>query len=185
MSETKLAVFFPGLGYNCDKPLLYYSRKLVTKAGYTNTVCLNYRYEKAGIQGNRAKMLEAFDNIYEQAKISLEDIEWEKYDDILFVSKSIGTAVATVFANKNNLSVKHVLYTPLEETYMNNFQNAIAFIGTKDPWSDVSKVITSSQNIGVPIYVIDGANHSLETEDTLNNIKIISEVMEETNKFIL
>lgn len=23
----KLAVFFPGIGYHCDKPLLYYSRK--------------------------------------------------------------------------------------------------------------------------------------------------------------
>ena len=24
----KIAVFFPGIGYHCDKPLLYYARKL-------------------------------------------------------------------------------------------------------------------------------------------------------------
>lgn len=29
----KLAVFFPGIGYHCDKPLLYYSRKLVQNMG--------------------------------------------------------------------------------------------------------------------------------------------------------
>ena len=27
----KIAVFFPGIGYHCDKPLLYYARKLDMK----------------------------------------------------------------------------------------------------------------------------------------------------------
>ncbi len=26
----KLAVFFPGIGYHCDKPLLYYAKKLIS-----------------------------------------------------------------------------------------------------------------------------------------------------------
>ena len=30
----KLVVCFPGIGYHCDKPLLYYSRKLAACAGY-------------------------------------------------------------------------------------------------------------------------------------------------------
>ena len=30
MKETKsIAVLFPGIGYTCDKPLLYYSEKLM------------------------------------------------------------------------------------------------------------------------------------------------------------
>lgn len=29
----KLVVCFPGIGYHCDKPLLYYSRKLAACAG--------------------------------------------------------------------------------------------------------------------------------------------------------
>ena len=29
----KIAVFFPGIGYHCDKPLLYYARKLVQEYG--------------------------------------------------------------------------------------------------------------------------------------------------------
>ena len=30
----KIAVFFPGIGYHCDKPLLYYARKLVQEYVY-------------------------------------------------------------------------------------------------------------------------------------------------------
>ena len=30
----KLAIFFPGIGYHCDKPLLYYARKLTQECGY-------------------------------------------------------------------------------------------------------------------------------------------------------
>lgn len=34
----KIAVFFPGIGYHCDKPLLYYARKLVQEYGYEKIV---------------------------------------------------------------------------------------------------------------------------------------------------
>lgn len=30
----KLAVLFPGIGYTCDKPLLYYGAKLAKSYGY-------------------------------------------------------------------------------------------------------------------------------------------------------
>ena len=35
----KIAVLFPGIGYNCDKPLLYYSRRLAQNAGYDSIYC--------------------------------------------------------------------------------------------------------------------------------------------------
>ena len=38
----KLAIFFPGIGYHCDKPLLYYSRKLSQECGYKETITLSY-----------------------------------------------------------------------------------------------------------------------------------------------
>ena len=31
---SKLAVFFPGIGYTVDKPLLHYSRRIVQEFGY-------------------------------------------------------------------------------------------------------------------------------------------------------
>ena len=37
----KIAVVFPGVGYHADKPLLYYSRKIVGRYGY-EIVCADY-----------------------------------------------------------------------------------------------------------------------------------------------
>ena len=34
MDGKRLAALFPGIGYHCDKPLLYYSAKLARAAGY-------------------------------------------------------------------------------------------------------------------------------------------------------
>ena len=54
----KLAVFFPGIGYHCDKPLLYYSRKMASELGY-ETLALSYSYDGGNIRGNKEKMREA------------------------------------------------------------------------------------------------------------------------------
>ena len=57
---TKLAVLFPGIGYNGDRPLLYYGRKLAEKNGYACKV-LPYVYKgDRHIRGNVQKMEEAF-----------------------------------------------------------------------------------------------------------------------------
>ena len=45
----KAAVFFPGIGYHCDKPLLYYSRKLAQECGYEETIALSYTYDGGNI----------------------------------------------------------------------------------------------------------------------------------------
>lgn len=49
----KLVVCFPGIGYHCDKPLLYYSRKLAACMGTTTPFMLQYTYHKDGLRGSR------------------------------------------------------------------------------------------------------------------------------------
>ena len=61
---------------------------------------------------------------------------------------------------------------------------AIAFIGTSDPWSIVSEVQALSQKQQVPMYTYENANHSLETTDTLENLKILQDVMGKTKGFL-
>ena len=58
--NMKAAVFFPGIGYHCDKPLLYYSRKLAQECGYEETIALSYTYDGGNIRGNEEKMQQAF-----------------------------------------------------------------------------------------------------------------------------
>lgn len=180
----KIAVFFPGIGYHCDKPLLYYSRKLAQEYGYEKIISLSYFYDGKNIRGNEQKMQEAFDSLYEQTTNSLATINFMQYSEILFVSKSIGTIIASAYAEKHNVNCHQVLYTPLEQTYRFQHADAIAFIGTSDPWSDIPAVKSLSGSQGIPIHVYEEANHSLETMDTLKNLEILQDVMEKTSGYI-
>ena len=167
----KAAVFFPGIGYHCDKPLLYYSRKLAQECGYEETIALSYTYDGGNIRGNEEKMQQAFESLYEQAEKSLSAIDFDKYDEILFVAKSVGTIIASAYAEKHSIRCRQILYTPLKYTYNFAHREAIAFIGTSDPWSIVSEIQALSKKQQVPMYIYENANHSLETTDTLENLE--------------
>lgn len=187
-STNKLAIFFPGIGYHCDKPLLYYSRKLADEAGYKSILTLDYSLAGSNITGNirgdKEKMQQAFYYLYKQAAKQLSSVIWSDYDEILFVSKSIGTVIASAYAQNEHISCHQILYTPLYETYLFSPQNAIAFIGTLDPWSNIEKVTDISGEQKIPLFLYPDANHSLETKDTLRNIKTLQDVMEETKRFL-
>ncbi|MGYP000852855245 len=178
----KIAVFFPGIGYHCDKPLLYYSRKLAQECGYEEIVTLSYTYDGGNIRGNEEKMQQAFEVLYAQAEESLSEIDFSQYDEILFVSKSVGTIIASAYAQKYNIKCRQILYTPLKYTYDYEHENAVAFIGTSDPWSVISEVQKLSEEQQVPIYTYENANHSLETKDTLENLEILQDVMIKTKE---
>lgn len=180
----KIAVFFPGIGYHCDKPLLYYARKLVQEYGYEQTVMLDYTYDGKNIRGNRKKMEQAFESLYAQAEKKLEVTAFDKYSEIIFISKSVGTVIASAYAEKYKIKCKQVLYTPLEQTFLFDHDDAIAFIGTADPWSDVQKVIQMAEKQKVPVSVYGETNHSLETKDTLRNLEILKDVVEKTGKYL-
>ena len=180
----KLAVFFPGIGYHCDKPLLYYARKLAQECGYEESISLSYSYDGGNIRGDEQKMQQAFEALYAQAEQQLDGMDFRKYSEILFVSKSVGTIIASNYAWKYKIPCRQVLYTPLKQTYAFSHENAIAFIGTKDPWSNTEEVVRLSEQQKVPIHVYEEANHSIETPDTMKNLELLADVMEKTKRFI-
>ena len=57
--KKKIAVLFPGIGYTCDKPLLYYTGKLAVARGY-KLVKVEYGNFPSGIKENKEKIEEAF-----------------------------------------------------------------------------------------------------------------------------
>lgn len=183
--KKKLAVIFPGIGYHCDKPLLYYGRMLAKEYGWEECVNLNYSFPGENIRGNEKKMQEAFQALYAQAEQQLTDIDFSRYDDILFLSKSVGTAIASAYADIHGISCCHVLYTPLRESYRKAPESGIAFIGTEDPWSNVPEVVRISRETGIPIFQYEGADHSLETGDAFQSLHVLEDVMDKTKQFLL
>ena len=87
--KKKLAVFFPGRRYGVDCPLLYYAESICREKGY-DTLLMHYSEYR-----DKKDMITIEENIrqtlsYVRGRIKEKDLA--SYDEILFVSKSLGTA---------------------------------------------------------------------------------------------
>ena len=184
---SKLAVLFPGIGYTADKPLLYFSRRIAADLGYEIRI-LGYSGFPPKIQGDRGRMEESFRIAFDQSVEMLSDIDFNVYDDILFIGKSIGTIVAAKIASDSSVKgrIRLVLYTPLEETFSFDFGDAIVFTGSDDPWvgKDKSRIRSICEGHGIPCQLVPDANHSLETKDPLRDMEMLSAIMKQTEEFI-
>lgn len=184
----KLAVFFPGIGYTVDKPLMYYSRKLAMEAGY-DIKLIPYGDFPNKVKGDRALMEKSFEIALTQAEEMMCDVNPSEYDELLFVGKSIGTIVATKLAQDykdKNSNIKLVLYTPLEDTFRFEINNAIVFTGNADPWVGEmdSRIAKMCYERNIKCISLDNANHSLETGDVSTDIEYIKLVMDMTKEYL-
>jgi len=184
---SKLAIILPGIGYTCDKPLLYYAEDLATQNGYE---CKRVVYTLPGesrIRGNLEKMEEAFRILYTRAEECLSETDWKQYEEILFISKSIGTVIAAAFAERfrGSATIRHVLYTPLEYTFQFHPERAIGFLGMADTWCIPAEVLRLASQQDIPMHTYDKADHSLERGDVIEDLANMSDVMEKTKEFLL
>ena len=182
-NAPKLAVVFPGIGYTADKPLLYYTSRLAKKHGYQIRAVF-YGSLPENVKGDPEKMKQAFDLALAQTEQALNNIEWNSYGSILFISKSIGTAISSAYASRYNLTVKSILFTPLAETFSFPQTGSIAFHGTADPWAETETIQKLAEQKKVPLFLAKNANHSLETGDVLRDITILKTTMEQVERFI-
>ena len=176
INAPKLAVIFPGIGYTADKPLLYYTTRLAKKHGY-HIQTVSY--------GALPENIKAFELACEQTEQLLHDIDWSSYGSILFISKSIGTAISSAYAFRHNLKVKSILFTPLAETFSFPLQGSIAFHGTADPWAETDSVQALAAQKEVPLFLTKNANHSLETGDVQTDLSILKTTMDRVERFII
>lgn len=180
MKKTlKIACFFPGIGYHCDKPLLYYTKKLCKMHGY-QTFDIPY----GGLR--KIPEEEALQKACKKAKKALKKIDFSQYDDILFVGKSIGTIVASETADELSIPARFIYLTPVTESVSVLHENAIAFSGSADPWlKDRTVLETACREKGISLYGCEGGNHSLETGDVFRDIEYLKRVIKKCEEFIL
>ena len=179
----KIACLFPGIGYTCDKPLLYYSWKLLKGLGW-EIIPVQYSGFPSGVKGNAEKMQQCAHMALEQAENLLQEIDWAEYSDILFIGKSVGTVVCAAYAKRHGLKCRQILFTPVEDTFRFAGRNAIAFHGTSDPWADTKAIEQNCGKLDIPLYETRNANHSLETGDVDADIKEIRKVMKTVREYV-
>ena len=104
MMGKKIVVSFPG-ARGCEIPLLYFGAKHFEDKGYEKRF-ISYPL-------NREITLE---NVLNNALEMLRDIDWDEYEDIVFVAKSLGTVVSCMVKERLAIPARLILLTPLEET---------------------------------------------------------------------
>lgn len=182
-NAKKLAVILPGIGYTCDRPLLYYGGKLAQNLGF-EVARVPYGGFPEKVRGDLEKMRKSADMALAQTEEMLKSIDWKQYDQILFIAKSVGTVVATAYAHAHKLLCRHILFTPVEATFSVPVKNAVAFHGTADPWAKTETLIRLCREANVPLHITENANHSLETGDVPLDIRNLQTVMKQAEAFM-
>lgn len=183
--KKSLLVMFPGVGYTCDKPLLYYIGKLYQNDNF-DVKKISYAGFMNGLKDDSQKMNHAYELVKKQTKEQLKDINWNEYEKVVFVSKSIGTVGAAYIFKymqdkkiiNSNLKISNIFLTPLVETF--NYvteKSGFVIIGDKDQWSDYAQICKLAKKYNLPVHIIENANHSLENSNIFDNIDIISNVV--------
>ena len=181
----KIAIVFPGLGYTCQMPLLYYGTKVLLEKGY-DVLWVEYNY-------NRDEYRYKSDD---------KKLEWQRFDaeaafkaamanknykKVLLMGKSLGTvALAHLASSHRDVVGKVIWLTPLlghDDVYAKIKENAkdqLFIIGTRDPFFQKDR-IDEIRNLGGKFTVVKDGDHSLEVEKDIGRSqealrKVIGEV---------
>lgn len=186
MNSRRVAVVFPGIGYHNDKPLLYYTKKLAREFGFdVIEITYSFPFRAKEIKGDKEKMKAAFELAAKQADEQLSSIEFGKCESILFIGKSIGTTVAAYYDKLHAVDAKHIVLTPVPQTFdYLNPGSGIVFNGNADPWCETPLVTEKCKELGVDVYVIEGANHSLETKSAMTDVQNMVDILSRIEYYI-
>lgn len=195
--KRKLAVFFPGRRYGVDCPLLYYAESVCRSKGY-DTLLMHYSEHR-----DVKDMISIEENIKVTLPYVKERIKEKlpgQYDEMLFVSKSIGTVLAGWLeqelvksadtgpdAEDTELDIpfiRHIFMTPLKETfpYMKSSKN-IVICGNRDSYLETEVLRKFCKQYGVRRYCFEGVGHSMEHEKMKDTLKIMGEIQKIVRKF--
>lgn len=181
--SKKIAVFFPGRKYSVDCPLLYFADFVCSGKGYERAFL---HYAKHREDKSNTTVLEDIESAKSYVIATIQAKELNEYDEVVFISKSIGTVLSGYVREALNLkNIKNVYLTPLPETlkYIES-KDSIVIAGTKDKFldKDVLKGFCNENNID--LYQFEGLGHSMETDDVKESLDIIGRVQEIIDKFV-
>lgn len=168
----KLLIIFPGVGYGLDSPLLYFADFVYETKGF-DRIHMNYQ----NIFANKELSLEEkLQKVREYILEQVKDTNFDSYDEVVFLSKSVGSVEAGILAKRLNLEVVQVFITPIEEAISYCKENSIVVIGTQDKAYELYKN-HCDENKMKALYVED-ANHSLEVDgQPYESIDVLKSVM--------
>ena len=177
--KRNLLVAFPGTGYTCGTGLLAAGLARAKAAGY-ETLPLDY-----GIDfGPVPTFAEAFNLAEAAVRPQLAAVSWARYDDILFLSKSLGTVTAARTLRAlapHSVPIRSLYLTPLADTLalVQPGDTVLGMVsGETDRLIDWRAVQTFCAGHGFPFLLCPGVGHGLAAEgDDAGNAAITANVL--------
>ncbi|MEG0439489.1 MAG: alpha/beta family hydrolase [Solibacillus sp.] len=190
--SATICVMLSGTGYTYEKPLLYYSTMQMIEADY-DLVQIHYSYDSSCFKMNPLDFINII--IEDVDSVITEVFSTKKYEQVIFIGKSLGTLPIAFKYSKAAYfqDAKLILLTPLlqiegfHESVMESQKDILMIIGTEDVYYIKESVDALRHKGNVNLIEIDGANHSLEIEptNTKESLIVMEQVMKELNKFLI
>ncbi len=177
--NPSVAVFFPGQNYSCELPLLYYTSKSAYEAGH-DLLMLEYGYQSARTAFDKTKV----DQLIQECYTSISQII-HQYNEVVFVSKSLGTYIAGKTAELfKEKSIRHMFLTPIRSTipFIEKFGGFVVS-GTEDPvfQEEDMKQVEGFRN--TEVLRIQDADHLLEVSNVNRSLEILNDLVEKSSRF--
>ena len=171
-----IAVCFPGTGFTCKEALFERLASDFSARGY-DVVRLDFSH----IPFREIETLEEAVALAQRAvKRQLIHIAFSDYEDVVFISKSLGIILAAQFEQENNLSPRHLYLTPLNKTLMlvRPESRVIAMVlGTQDRFLTGRALMSFCEPRNMTCCLIEGVNHSLKDDlDAERTSQIIDQI---------
>ena len=175
----KTAVLFPGIGYTCKRPLLHYSAQMAHRHGY-HTIMLDYGSDIHSMAArDDDAMIKVSSIVTERILPQLRKESLDKCDDIIFISKSVGTYIAYTCEKRLDIDVRHFMMTPISPMLelIGNI-DGIFISGTSDPLVPPEDVIRAkAAHPDKAAMICAECDHSMEIkDDPIGNIKRLYEI---------
>ena len=169
-----IAICFPGTGFTCKEALFERLASDFSARGY-DIVRLDFSH----IPFREIESLEEAVALAQRAvKRQLSHIVYSEYDDVVFISKSLGTILAAQYERDIDLLPRHLFLTPLNKTLMlmQPETRVIAMVlGTQDRFLTARALSSFCESRGVTCSIIEGVNHSLKDEQNAERTQQIIE----------
>ena len=172
----KLCVVFPGTRYSVDRSILYYPSRIIQNSGY-EMIYLHYDMHKESPD-------QEFELSYKHGKEvvdeRLKDVDFSKYEKIIFLAKSLGTLLSSEEKEKiGRKDIVTIAITPLEGClkYLNS--KDLIICGLNDQFlPDAKNKLSNFPNS----YIFPNLSHSLEAQFnyhlTLQTVENVAGIVE-------
>ena len=180
--SDSIVILFPGAGYSCESPLLYYAREAALQAG-CDVLSLEYGYFKT----DNSFKLEYLEQIIQEAYEVIQTVLSNLYRRIFFISKSLGTSVAGKISELLGYDkINNLFLTPTSNTIPYIIKSRCAVIvGTNDKFFSKENINFIRTYSSVNLHIIDDATHSLKVDDDcMKSIEILKDVTQLCMSFV-